>query len=85
MTVERETSVMTARVVRCPTCHGDSLYDTSNASRPFCSTRCKNMDLGAWANEAFRVENQPTAGEDTLDDAFTLPMNGYSVPPYPNV
>lgn len=84
MTVERETSMMKARIVRCPTCHGDSLFDISNASRPFCSTRCKNMDLGAWANEEFRVEDQPTAGEDTLDDASTLPMNTYSVPPLPN-
>lgn len=42
------------------------------------------MDLGAWANEEFRVEDQPTAGEDTLDDASTLPTNAYSVPPHPN-
>jgi uncharacterized protein len=43
------------RVVRCPACGGDSVYANSNPYRPFCSERCKNMDLGAWANESFRV------------------------------
>lgn len=83
MTVKRETSVMNARIVRCPTCHGDSLFDISNASRPFCSPRCKNMDLGAWANEEFRVENRPAAGDDTLDET-TATVGAYPVPPTPN-
>ncbi|HEX7435116.1 MAG TPA: DNA gyrase inhibitor YacG [Caldimonas sp.] len=44
------------RVVRCPTCGGDSLYAVTNPYRPFCSARCKNNDFGAWASEDFRVE-----------------------------
>jgi endogenous inhibitor of DNA gyrase (YacG/DUF329 family) len=43
------------RIVRCPACGGDSIYAPSNPFRPFCSERCKNMDLGAWASESFRV------------------------------
>jgi endogenous inhibitor of DNA gyrase (YacG/DUF329 family) len=43
------------RIVRCPACKGDSVYAPSNPYRPFCSERCKNMDLGAWAAESFRV------------------------------
>ena len=43
------------RVVACPTCGGDSLYAPSNPNRPFCNTRCKNVDLGAWASEEFRM------------------------------
>ena len=84
MTIERGTSVMKARIVRCPTCHGDSLFDTSNASRPFCSTRCKNMDLGAWANEEFRVEDQPTENKDTLYDTPNLPFGAHCVSPTPD-
>ncbi len=42
-------------VVRCPACGGESLFAPSNASRPFCSQRCKQMDFGAWASEGFRV------------------------------
>jgi hypothetical protein len=43
------------RRVRCPACGGDSLYSPDNPFRPFCCERCKNLDLGAWANEGFRV------------------------------
>jgi endogenous inhibitor of DNA gyrase (YacG/DUF329 family) len=46
------------RVVRCPACGGDSIYAPSNPFRPFCSERCKNMDLGAWASESFRVPDE---------------------------
>ena len=46
------------RIVRCPACSGDSVYATSNPYRPFCSERCKNMDLGAWASESFRVPDE---------------------------
>lgn len=45
--------------VRCPTCGGPSLFAPSNPSRPFCSHRCKQIDLGAWATEAFRVPTTP--------------------------
>ena len=57
------------KLVICPTCGGDSVYAPSNAFRPFCSVRCKNIDLGAWANEDFRMptpglpEDQPTDDE----------------------
>jgi endogenous inhibitor of DNA gyrase (YacG/DUF329 family) len=34
--------------------------------RPFCSPRCKTIDLGAWAAEAYRV---PVAGVPDDDDA----------------
>ncbi len=43
------------RNVTCPCCGGDSVYGPSNAYRPFCSERCKQVDLGAWANEDFRM------------------------------
>lgn len=56
------------RLVRCPNCGGDSVYAPSNPARPFCSTRCKNMDLGAWASESFRVAANPQAGDPDLDE-----------------
>ena len=51
------------RIVVCPGCKGDSLYDLSNPYRPFCSVRCKNMDFGAWADEGFRVAADPEPDE----------------------
>lgn len=47
--------------VTCPTCGGVSVYAPSNPFRPFCSERCKQIDLGAWASEQFTmpVDTQP--------------------------
>ncbi len=44
-----------ARIVKCPCCGGVSVYAASNRYRPFCSERCKKIDLGAWASEQFAV------------------------------
>jgi uncharacterized protein len=55
----RKTDTAKPRIVRCPACGGDSIYAPSNPYRPFCSERCKNVDLGAWASEEFRVPEKP--------------------------
>ena len=56
-------------IVRCPTCGGDSLFDPSNPWRPFCSERCKSIDLGAWASERYRVAEQASNDEsDSISD-----------------
>ena len=46
------------RIVTCPTCGGDSVYSPANAYRPFCGERCKQVDLGAWASEDFRMPTE---------------------------
>ncbi len=58
-----------ARRVPCPTCQRPALFSPANPARPFCSDRCRGVDLGAWANEAYRVEAPPTReDDDTLPD-----------------
>jgi len=52
------------RIVRCPTCGGPSLFGHDNPNRPFCSGRCKNLDFGAWASEAYRVKADPSPEQD---------------------
>lgn len=52
-------STPSPRWVSCPQCKGDSLYATSNPYRPFCGLRCRDIDFGAWADENFRVPDQP--------------------------
>ncbi len=59
------------RIVRCPTCGGDSVYSQKNEARPFCSVRCKNVDLGAWANEDFRVPESAVPSD--ASDSNLLP------------
>ncbi|NBU59823.1 MAG: DNA gyrase inhibitor YacG, partial [Betaproteobacteria bacterium] len=44
-----------ARTVSCPQCGADSVFGAANPFRPFCSERCRLIDLGAWASESYRV------------------------------
>ena len=55
------TAAKTPRQVRCPQCGGDSPWTPENRYRPFCSERCKLIDLGAWASESYRVPVQETS------------------------
>lgn len=55
------------RKVRCPQCGGESLWAPENRWRPFCSERCRTIDLGAWASESYRVPVQEAAPD--LPDA----------------
>lgn len=48
-------SPATPRVVNCPSCGNRVEWVAENRYRPFCSARCKGMDLGAWATEKYRV------------------------------
>ncbi len=57
-----------AKIVKCPGCGGDSIYASSNSYRPFCSERCKNIDLGAWASESFRVPAEAPPEDGTFGD-----------------
>ena len=50
-------------------CGGDSVYATSNPYRPFCCERCKNLDIGAWAAEHFRVPAEAPPDEQPFGDA----------------
>jgi endogenous inhibitor of DNA gyrase (YacG/DUF329 family) len=50
-------------MVPCPHCGKEHQWDTSNPYRPFCSERCKLIDLGKWANEEYRVEQRDLAAD----------------------
>jgi len=44
--------------VRCPQCGAVAPWK-DNPDRPFCSERCRNLDLGNWADESYRVPGDP--------------------------
>lgn len=46
---------MAPKKVRCPRCATYTVYSTENSFRPFCSERCKLMDLGAWASGEYSI------------------------------
>lgn len=39
----------------CPNCNKTSSLDSTNAWRPFCSERCRLIDLGDWMNETNKI------------------------------
>ena len=53
-------------VVTCPTCSKQVEWTPANKYRPFCSERCKQIDLGAWAEEKYTIPGAPP--HDPLDD-----------------
>lgn len=57
------------KIVVCPTCSGPSVYAPDNRFRPFCSERCKNVDLGAWASESFRMPADAPPDDQVYGDA----------------
>jgi uncharacterized protein len=46
------------RYVNCPRCGSPVAWVVENPYRPFCSERCKLIDLGDWAMERYRVPVQ---------------------------
>ena len=46
-------------VVKCPTCGKAVAWVQENKFRPFCSDRCKQIDLGAWASEKYVIGGKP--------------------------
>lgn len=57
---------------KCPTCNKQVKWDKENPWRPFCSERCKLIDLGEWANENHRIPGQ---GFRPLDDEDESGLN----------
>jgi len=64
----------------CPICGKEVTPRSANKAFPFCTARCKSIDLGKWLNEEYRVPATPDeAGEggeggepnDPADDGET--------------
>jgi hypothetical protein len=54
------------KLVNCPVCGTAVPWSTANPHRPFCSERCKLIDLGQWASESYRIP-QPQAAPELPD------------------
>lgn len=51
------------REIKCPQCGRLTLYTEANPFRPFCSERCRTMDLGAWASETYKIPAPPSSSD----------------------
>jgi endogenous inhibitor of DNA gyrase (YacG/DUF329 family) len=54
--------------VKCPTCSRPVAWGPDSPYRPFCSERCKKIDLGAWAAEKFTIPGTPLEADSLNGD-----------------
>ncbi len=59
--------------VTCPSCNAPVEWCPASRYRPFCSHRCKLIDLGEWFEEGHRIPGPPLDAEGP--DAFDEPGN----------
>ena len=61
---------MSVKTVACPTCQRPVAWSPDSPFRPFCSERCKLIDLGAWASEQRVIpgEEIPVVRDDGGDE-----------------
>lgn len=59
------TQPIAPRIVSCPTCGKPVPWVSASTFRPFCSERCRAIDLGAWAAEEYRL---PENGKPLPDE-----------------
>lgn len=51
----------TQRSASCPTCGVLVLWSPQQRWRPFCSERCRLIDLGKWLDESHRISGEESA------------------------
>ena len=61
-------SEMTRLKIKCPRCGVKTDWE-GNESRPFCSDKCRMVDLGNWANEEYAIDGGKAPQHDR-DDAL---------------
>ena len=59
---------MTDVIVKCPTCEKAVAWIESSKYRPFCSERCRLIDLGEWADGIRSIPLDPEHDDVTAVD-----------------
>ncbi len=59
----REASPSIPMILKCPRC-GKETESAGNPYRPFCSERCKLIDLGDWISGTYRISRKSEAEDE---------------------
>ena len=59
---------MAMQRIKCPTCQREIDWGES-PHRPFCSERCRLIDLGAWLTEKHAIPGEPVPDEAARENA----------------
>lgn len=62
-----------AGMAKCPVCKKEILPRSANPAFPFCSGRCRAVDLGKWLGEEYRVAGPHSDLDDTDEDGRSSP------------
>lgn len=57
-----------AKSIKCPQCTAIFDIDAPSNFKPFCSERCKLIDLGAWADGSYSVPAEDTPMSEQITD-----------------
>ncbi len=55
-----------SNIISCPHCKNATNLDDSNLFRPFCSERCRLIDLGKWADEKYSITDKTSADDEQI-------------------
>ena len=53
-----------ATIVDCPTCGTKVEWTDASKYRPFCGERCRQIDLGAWAEGKYAIPGAMPSGDE---------------------
>jgi uncharacterized protein len=59
--------------MRCPNCQRETTWE-GNAFRPFCSDRCRLLDLDNWLNGRYRISAPLGDAESAREDPEAEPV-----------
>lgn len=62
--------------ISCPSCEKQIEWSLDNPARPFCSERCRLIDLGEWASDRHRIPCQPSE-EQQIDGESIVPSQDH--------
>ncbi len=60
------------RAMKCPMC-GEPTVWKDNPDRPFCSERCRMIDLGNWVSETYAVSLPLTDTDESIEQQSESP------------
>jgi len=64
--------------VKCPTCEKEVVWSAEAKDRPFCSERCKLIDLGAWADGSNAIPGK-SVEEEMLSEQWAQAQQDHQI------
>lgn len=58
-----------AKTSKCPTCHR-AFDPVASTAMPFCTPRCRQIDLGRWLGEEYGLPVVPNPEDDEQPETF---------------